>query len=150
MDSSLRIATLADTQTVLGFIQAYYTYDNIPFNEATIRRGLEELLANELLGRVWLIQHQGQDVGYVVLTFAFDLEFGGREAFITELYIAPDYRQNGLGRRTLEAIEGFCRELGVRTIELQVERNNPRAQAFYLKLGFQSHDRIPLSKALSR
>ena len=150
MDAPLRVARLADTEILLGLIRTYYSHDDIPFNEATIRAGLDQLLLDQSLGRVWLIEHEGQDVGYVILTFAFDLEFGGREAFITDLYIAPNYCQKGLGRRTLEAIEGFCRELGLRTIELQVECNNPQAQSFYHKSGFQSHDRIPMSKDLSR
>lgn len=144
----VRLATLADIHTVLNLIQSYYAYDGIVFDESRIRAGLQELLGNPSLGRVWLIEQQGQDAGYAVLTFAFDLEFGGREAFVTDLYIAQDYRGRGLGRRTLEAIEGFCRAEGVKALELQVEQDNAQALGFYLKLGFKAHQRIPMSKRL--
>jgi ribosomal protein S18 acetylase RimI-like enzyme len=55
---------------------------------------------------------------------------------------------NGLGTQTLKFVEGVYRELDLGALELQVERDNLRARAFYKKLGFKSHDRIPLSKEL--
>lgn len=88
------------------------------------------------------------DVGYVILTFGFDLEFGGSTATITELYIAPGYRHGGLGAKTMQRLEALCCELGIQCLELQVERGNIPAQAFYTKLGFVAHDRIPLTKDL--
>jgi len=36
------------------------------------------------MGRVWLIQYQGQVIGYVILTLGYSLEYGGRDAFIDE------------------------------------------------------------------
>lgn len=148
MDTPLRLATPADAQTVLMFIQDYYAYDQIPFDEVAIGSGLQQLLGDGSLGRVWLVQHGGQDVGYAIVTFAFDLEFGGREAFITDLFIAKDYRRKGLGRRTLEVIERFCKDLGLKALELQVQGRNHTARHFYLEAGYEEYSRIVMSKLL--
>ena len=48
----------------------------------------------------------------------------------------------------INLIEGTCRQLGIGALELQVERDNVRAQALYRKLGFRGHERIPMSKTL--
>jgi ribosomal protein S18 acetylase RimI-like enzyme len=86
--------------------------------------------------------------GYVILTFGGDLEFGGRQATVTDLYIIDGYRRLGLGSKILHFVEETCKELGIKALELQVERKNVAAQTFYCKLGFERHDRIPLSKRL--
>ena len=130
----------------IGFVAAYYAFDSIPFDAETNRRGIQELISNPSYGRAWLIEHAGRAVGHVVLTFGFDLEFGGRQATVTELFIAEGSRSRGIGRRTLEFVESVLRAEGVRTLELQVERNNTKARALYERAGFVAHDRIPLSK----
>lgn len=141
-------ATIGDLATVLGLVEAYYSFDRIPFHLPRVRRALEVLLRDTSLGQVWLIRIDHKDVGYVIFTFGYDLEFGGRQATVTDLYIADEYRGLGLGMSTLKAIETTCRELGVTALELQVESSNKAAQAFYRKAGFDSHDRIPMSKPL--
>ena len=144
----LKLAGSKQTQTVLEFIRAYYADDRIPFDEPRVRKGLGVLLQDPALGKVFLIQDWGLNAGYLILTFAFDLEFGGREAFVTDLYIASEHRGKGLGKRAFEELERLCPTLGINALELQVERDNLEAQAFYQNLGFQVHSRIPMSKAL--
>jgi GNAT superfamily N-acetyltransferase len=139
----------ADLERVLGFIRRYYEFDGIRFTTRAIKKGLEVLLRDRSIGRVWFIRLGRKDVGYVVLTFGFDLEFGGRQATVTDLYIVDGHRRLGLGAKTLHFVEETCRELGVEALELQVERRNVAAQAFYGKLGFESQDRISLSKRLN-
>src|SRR4030095_7978964 len=98
--------------------------------------------------RVWIIRYGHKAVGHAILTFGFDLEFNGRQATITELFIAHKYRSRGLGGKMMNVIEGTCRQMGIGALELQVERDNVRAQSLYRKLGFRAHDRIPMSKML--
>ena len=146
---SFQRATLDDADTLLEFVGAYYQLDGIAFERQVVRRGLAELLANPSLGGALLIRWADVSVGYFVLTFGFDLEFGGRQATITDLYLAPDYRHRGIGTRTLTFVEETLRALGIRAFELQVERDNAEALAFYAKFGMQAHARIPLSKEVS-
>lgn len=54
-----------------------------------------QLLNNELMGQIWLIKYQNQAIGYVVLTFGYSLEDGGRDGWIDELYIQANYQGQG-------------------------------------------------------
>ena len=87
-------------------------------------------------------------MGYTILIETFDLEFGGRAAFVTDLYLEPAYRRCGIGTEVMEQLERFCLARGMKTIELQAERKNRAALSFYRRLGFCRHDRVALSKRL--
>lgn len=144
----LILASSKHIDSVLALIKQYYKFDGIRFGAEKIRGGLDLLLRHRSLGRVWLIRVGRHDAGYIILTFGFDLEFGGRQATITDFYIVDRFRGSKLGSKTLTFVETVCREMGVAALELQVERDNVGAQGFYRKLGFEPHDRIPLSKQL--
>ena len=141
-------ASLTDLRALKRLIKSYYSFDHIPFREEEINVGLRAFLQDPALGRVWLIRHGKSTAGYVMVIFWFDLEFGGRAALITDLYLSPAHRRKGFGRRALRFVEGFCRKSGINTLELQVERSNTAAQDFYAANGFRSHARIPMSKRL--
>ncbi len=138
--------TLANIEETLALIRDYYEYDGISFDSGSARRALETLILDGTLGGAWLIKRDSHTAGYFVLTFGFDIEFGGRQATLTDIYIAPPFRRTGLGRAAIEFIDGFLASRGVGALELQVERDNHEALAFYRRLGSETHDRIPLSR----
>src|SRR6266478_2123341 len=141
-------ADVSDLEALLEFVKAYYDFDEIPYRSEEIRTALGILLNDPSLGRVWMIRYGDKAVGHAILTFGYDLEFDGRQATITELFVAPEYRSRGLGSKMINLIEETCRQMGIGALELQVERDNLRAQSLYRKLGFLAHDRIPMSKML--
>lgn len=132
--------------TLLKFVRAYYEFDGIAFDRDSVARGITELIANPSLAEAWLIQDGSELVGHFVLAFGFDLEFGGRQATLTELYLEPHARGRGLGSATLRFAEERLRELGIRTLELQAEHDNTDALRFYERAGFVRETRIPLTK----
>jgi GNAT superfamily N-acetyltransferase len=133
---------------LLKFIEAYYKFEGIAFDRQEIATGLSLLLKEPTLGRAWLILSCEKPIGYLILTFAFDLEFGGRLAGLTDLFIEAHHRRKGLGRIALEQVEEFCRSSGARAIELQVTRKNVRVLGFYRRLGFLAYDRVPMRKQI--
>jgi ribosomal protein S18 acetylase RimI-like enzyme len=87
-------------------------------------------------------------VGYAVLLFGYSLEYRGRDAFVDDVYLAPARRGRGLGRTVLEQVESAARELGVRALHLEVERENAAAQALYRRRGFRDTERLLMTKIL--
>ena len=148
MEINFRPATAADADTLLPMIRALCEHDGTPFDEAGVRRALAQVIADDSLGRVWLAVRGNEPAGYVVLTFGFSLEFGGRDAFIDELYVRDEFRRRGLGRRAIELAERACRERGIGALHLEVERANAAAQELYRRSGFRDHDRYLLTKRL--
>ncbi len=139
-------AVPADIDVLVAFMGEYYLFDHIPFDEQVARDAVREFLNDPQLGRAWLIRSGGRPVGYVFLTLGFILEFGGRDAFIDELYLVPDHRGKGIGALTLAFIEEEARMLGVRALRLEVSKSNRRAHKLYQKAGFEDHDRHLMTK----
>jgi GNAT superfamily N-acetyltransferase len=133
---SFRSCSPKDHATLLKFVIAYYRFDKIPFNRKSLEQGLHTLLRNLSLGKAWLMESHKKPVGYAIVTYNFDLEYGGVEALLTDLYVEKRYRNTGIGSLALYEIEDFCRERGIRTIELQVQHHNKSAATFNLKAGF--------------
>ena len=149
MEANFRPAEAADFDALLPMIRALCEQDGTPFDEARVRRALALGIADESLGRVWLIEWAGEPAGYLVLTFGFSLEFGGRDAFIDELYVRDEFRGRGLGRRAIELAERACRERGVGALHLEVERANTGAQELYRRSGFRDHDCYLMTKMMN-
>lgn len=145
----LRSAIPADAGALVNLVAQYYAYDQIAYNAPEVQSGLATLLGNPSLGQAWLLIDGTQPVGYVIFTYGFDAEFGGRLATITDLFLAPSHRRKGVGTAILHQVENFCRGAGMRGLELQVERDNDEARGLYKKLGFKPADRIPMSKRIN-
>jgi ribosomal protein S18 acetylase RimI-like enzyme len=145
---NFRTATIADVEVLRNLVKQYYEFDQIPYAPAEIESGLQVLLTDGSLGQAWLVLNGTTPVGYVIFTYGFDVEFGGRLATITDLYLEPGHRGRGIGGKVLQHVEAFCRSLGLRGLELQVETDNAEARALYKKFGFQPADRIPMSKRI--
>ncbi|HEU4888065.1 MAG TPA: GNAT family N-acetyltransferase, partial [Thermoanaerobaculia bacterium] len=121
-----RRATADDVPALLDLQQRFYTGEGYPYDRAKMERGMRELIANPSLGRLFLAPD-----AYLVVTFGFSLEFGGRDAFVDELYVADDSRGQGLGTLALQVAEEACREAGIHALHLEVEHVNARARALY-------------------
>ena len=112
-----------DFKTLLKLTTAYYRHDKIPYDLASLQ--------------TWLMEAHHKPVGYALLTYNFDLEYGGVEGMLTDLYVEKRYRHHGVGSLALYELEDFCRERGIRAIELQVLNHNKAAETFYRKAGFR-------------
>ena len=136
METSFRAAETSDADTLLAMMRELYAHDRAPFDEPSARAALSQLLAEESYGLAYLILLGGEVAGYLVLTFGFSLEFGGRDAFVDEIFVREEFRGRGAGTRALRFAEDVCRGRGVRALNLEVERANAGAQALYRRLGF--------------
>ncbi len=143
---TIRSARTRDADALLPVIRAYYRFDHIRFNQRTIRAALEQLLRSRSLGRVWVICDGARAIGYVILTYNFDLEFSGIEGLVTDFFIHEDYRGRGLGRGALAVVDDYCRAHRIGTVELQVEHDNVAAQEFYRRVGFKQLKRIVMTR----
>lgn len=149
MEIVFRGATRTDLDSLLPLVQAYYEFDHLPFDEQVARTALKNFVEDSIFGHVWLISVGDELVGYLVLTLGYSIEYGGRDAFIDEVYIRESHRGHGIGRQALAFAETQCRALDVRALHLEVERDNTSAHALYRKVGFVDHDRYLMTKSIS-
>ena len=137
-----------DIQPILHMMADFNAIDNYPFDRQKCRKNLEILMHNKQLGRIWMIHFDEALAGYIVLTFGFSFEYKGNMAMIDEFYIIENFRNQGIGRKTMEFIQSKATELGVNTILLEVENHNEKAKRLYFKQGYTGKDRSLLTKSL--
>jgi GNAT superfamily N-acetyltransferase len=119
-----------------------------PFDDHMRRSSYLRFLNEPGYGYLWLFESGEKVVGYMVLAFVFSFEYGGRNAFIDELYVIPEYRRKGIATRALQFARQTAQAHEVVALHLEVSRNNSSAHKLYLHAGFADHDRYLLTKWL--
>jgi GNAT superfamily N-acetyltransferase len=137
-----------DAAVILGMMRDYYPIEEATFRPEVQGPALRALLAEPSFGRVYLVRRSGEIAGYVVLTFDYGLEAGGREMFVDELFIVERHHGQGLGTRVLEFVAEACRDLGGRALHLAVGFENRRAREVYEKHGFVPTRREMMTRTL--
>lgn len=140
----------SDIDELLPLMRAFYAGERLPYDEAVLRRALGELWIEPLHGGAWLARVDEEPVGYGVLCCGFSLEYGGRDAFVDELYVRPRWRGKGIGNLLLDALEAGCRSSGVAALHLEVDHGNADGKRLYARRGFVDHDRHLMTKWLDR
>jgi ribosomal protein S18 acetylase RimI-like enzyme len=118
------------------------------FNEPVARNALRSFLANPAFGKAWVFTDGATPAGYIVLTLGFSFEYHGEDAFIDELYVEPQYRRQGIGRRAVLFVEERARELGVHALHLEVDTGNDPALELYRRAGYEDHKRRLMTKPI--
>ena len=146
MQPEFRLANPAVINTLMEFMRQFYAIDQYLLDKQVARTALEKIVADSSLGRVWLISHENEAIGYIVVTFGYSLEYHGRDAFIDELFVTASYRNQGVGTKAIEFVLEMCPELGIHALHLEVERTNTAGQALCRKFGFKNHGRYLMTR----
>lgn len=144
----LRIAGEQDIAVLLTMMEPFNAFEQTPWDAQAKARALRTLLQDATLGVVGLFVAGDGPVGYFVLTWGYDLEWDGRDAFLTELFIEPRARGQGLGNQAMNHVEGVAHNYGARALHLMVRNENVVARRLYQSHGYVSPPRIFLSKQL--
>lgn len=107
-----------------------------PLSDSHIQAALEPLLADPSIGDVWIVEGE-VIVGYLVITWGWGIESGGKEALIDEIYVAPSHRGQGLASSLVEISLERARALETKAVFLETESDNPQSRLLYERLGFK-------------
>ena len=119
-----------------------------PVDPTTSKLTLQELIDNQAFGRIFKLLADGATVGYAAVALGFSLEFGGRSAFLDELYVRPSSCGLGIGTLALRQLQEACRGLGARSLALEVGLGNAGAEALYRREGFSTIGRQLMTRLL--
>lgn len=144
---SLRIAAPADLSVVVARTRALNAVEQIVIDDDALVAATQRLLLDASLGEVWLILRDAIPIGHAVVTYGFDLEFAGRDSFLTELWIDPDSRGRGAATAALRLLETELRRRDVRALHLGVRPDNP-ARRLYERAGFVTSPRLFMTRRL--
>lgn len=142
MDIYLRVAEQGDLEQVLTYVRAYHEIEGITHSSVNAASTVRPLLGQSTLGRVWLICRGSQSIGYIALCFGYSIEFGGRDAFVDELFLLPEHRGKGFGKAVLALVKSEAALLDVKALHLEVAHSNESAQRLYTSAGFAPRERF--------
>ena len=141
MPAPVRRATKADAAEVARLLHDFSTEfgDYTPGVPAFTRR-FEQLLAGDQV--TVLLSGEGPD-GLAVLQLYPSLYFEALDAYLAELYVAPERRGEGIGRALLEAALDAAREAGAKYIHLGTSEDDEAARGLYESAGFTNREGRP-------
>ncbi len=145
----MRRAGRGDVDPVVRLVRDFYAEDGYPFDAASAADAVSRLIGEESLGAIWVADPEDGPVGYAALTLGFSLEYMGRDGFVDDLFLRPDWRGRGLGRALLDRLVAEAVAMGVRALHLEVGREKATARALYRRAGFKDHDRILMTRDLA-
>ena len=134
-------ATPGDVDTLVELMDEFYAESGYTLDRPHALEAFTALLADDRLGRVWLIRAGAIDAGYVALTFVYSMEFGGPAAIVEDFFVRAPHRNTGLGTAAMAAVRAFCTEAGIRAVTVEVGKENAAAQSVYRGAGFTLVDR---------
>lgn len=146
----MRKALPQDVERLTALMDEFYEAAGYKLNHQRAANAFTALLADERLGRVWLIQSGSRDVGYVVVTFCFSMEYGGLSAILDDFFIQSPFRGRGLGKAALAQVRSFCESCGARAVNVETGHDNAVAQAVYRHMGFVNTDRQLMTLKLAQ
>jgi ribosomal protein S18 acetylase RimI-like enzyme len=143
-EMAVRKADVSDAPKLLPLVERYHAFERIEANPETRGKALAQLLVDEDLGSIWLATSEDRLIGYMAVCYGFSIEFGGREAFIDEFYLAEAERGKGFGRRIAQHVIAWLREQDFVAFHLEVDTTNDQAQRLYKDLGFKLREKYQL------
>jgi [ribosomal protein S18]-alanine N-acetyltransferase len=123
MEITFRQMTLDDIDDVLKIEHASFT---LPWSRESF---YNELVHNNYSNYI-VMEWNGQVIGYCGMWLVID------EAHITNVAVLPEFRGKKLGEALMKKAMETAKELGAKTMTLEVRVSNHVAQSLYRKLGF--------------
>jgi GNAT superfamily N-acetyltransferase len=134
--------------TMLDLAAQLYGREGSHWDREHAQLAAAELIAHPEHGGIWLIESDGEAVGYFVLTVCFSLEFGGRFGLLDEIFVAEDWRGRGLGAEAVAFAADWCLQQGMEALRLEVWTGNAGAIRLYKRAGFALEQRHLMTRRL--
>lgn len=134
-----RIATSEDCEEVAELLDRFQVeFDEYTPGAELLARRVHEHIARDL--SVFLLASP-RGVGVAQLRFREYLLTGSPICYLEELYVVPDRRGEGHGRRLMELALDVARERGATSMELGTAVSDSAARGLYESLGFTNFEK---------
>jgi GNAT superfamily N-acetyltransferase len=134
-------ATEQDVGLILRLIRGLAEYERLLHEVVTTEAELRESLFGRRPGPEVIIGYAGQEpVGFAVFFHNFSTFLGRSGMYLEDLFVVPEWRNQGLGRRLLAHVAKTAVERGCGRMEWAVLDWNEPARRFYRSLGARAMD----------
>lgn len=141
----VRPATRADVPEVKAMIHEFADYLNAidepeEPDPAAIDRIEGAAFGPQPLCRILVAEIGGRMAGYLVYFIGLDMDLVQPAAYVVDLFVRDDCRDQGAGRALMEEVAVIVERRGGGTLFWTVWNKNPKALAFYAHLGARPWD----------
>lgn len=145
----ISFASLQDLPRLCDLLEELFTLESdFSPDRARQMRGLELILDNPGLGRLFVVRVNGRVVGMANALISVSTAQGGRVLLLEDVILEKEYRSGGLGRRLVEHVLDWAAAEGMTRVTLLADKDNVPAQGFYRRLGFKPSSMTVLRRAL--
>ncbi|HEV8318499.1 MAG TPA: GNAT family N-acetyltransferase [Vicinamibacterales bacterium] len=134
-------ATEDDVGLILRMIKGLADYEQLSHEVVATESGLRESLFGRRPAAEVIIGYAGQvPVGFAVFFHNFSTFLGRPGMYLEDLFVVPEWRNQGFGRRLLACVATIAVERGCGRMEWSVLDWNEPARRFYRGLGARAMD----------
>ena len=135
MQSMIRNIQERDREAVLGMMRTFYASDAVWSNgsDEIFAADVDACLSDSPYLEGYVFEDDGVLQGYAMVAKSFSTEFGKPCMWLEDIYVAPEFRDRGIGSAFMSFIQNKYPDAIFR---LEVEPENERAVHVYQKCGF--------------
>lgn len=132
---NIRLVTKGDYEELMnlynGFVgeDRYSKHDNDSFKK----------VLNSPHNFIFVAEEDGKLAGFVSISTRDVIRYPKPIAELDELFVAPDYRQKGLGRELMRTVEDKAKEQGCYRLYIESHYDHKAAHKLYESLGFTNY-----------
>lgn len=141
----VRIATVQDAE------QLEILNNEFNGEGETTLDNIRSSLANNKQEVIVVDEQNGELTGFVCVQLKKSFCYDDYMPEITEVYVKPKYRRNGIARAMITYAEEYCKShYPLHKFELLTGHENDDAQSVYAKLGYSEDGELHLAKRFAR
>ncbi len=131
----VRKATEADCPAILAFIRGLAEYEHMADQVEATEALLREWVFEKQKAEVLLALEGERAVGFALFFHNFSTFLGRAGIYLEDLFVLPEHRGRGHGKRLLQALAALALERGCGRLEWSCLDWNKPSIDFYLSLG---------------
>ena len=146
-DISIRFATEADADLIMEFINALADYEKLSHEVTANADDISASLFGERAFAECLLAFDsgeapggGEALGFALFFHNYSTFLGKPGLYLEDLFVKPEARGRGVGKRLLERLAQIARERGLARLEWAVLDWNKPAVEFYESLDAETMD----------
>ncbi|AEM22331.1 GCN5-related N-acetyltransferase [Brachyspira intermedia PWS/A] len=130
----IRFASVEDCALILKFIKELARYEKLEHEVTATEEILKEWIFEKKKCEVLIASENSIEIGYALFFHNFSTFLGKAGIYLEDLYINPDYRGLGYGKKLLKEVAKIAVERGCERLDWQCLDWNKSSIDFYLSL----------------
>ena len=129
---TIRAATENDAVVILSLIKELAEYEHLSHEvEATAEDIRQSLFGDRPVAEALIGEHDGIAISFALFFYNFSTFLGKPGIYLEDLYVKPQYRKNGFGRKMLAHIARLAKERNCGRFEWSVlDWNEPAIRTY--------------------